>query len=74
MELHGKRALIIGGSRGIGAAIAETFAKKGSRGLSTLAALAALAACAWQQPALAQSKVERLYVLNCGEAQVKDIS
>lgn len=42
-----------------------------SRALSTLAVVAA---CAWQQPAFAQAEVERLYVLNCGEAQVSDIS
>jgi N-acyl homoserine lactone hydrolase len=39
-----------------------------------LSVVALFSACVWYSPVLAQSEVERLYVLNCGEAKVSDIS
>ena len=60
MQLAGKRVLVTGGSKGIGLACAEAFAREGCDVVLTARDTAALATAADKVRALAQVRVETL--------------
>ena len=60
MQLAGKRVLVTGGSKGIGLACAEAFAREGCDVVLTARDTAALATAADKVRALSQVRVETL--------------